>query len=61
MNDIIRTFKEAPKVSNISNNENEYFTNIRKLNDFDNKFRDKNILNALEKCGEDDIKYLIGM
>jgi hypothetical protein len=61
MNDIIRTFKEAPKVSNISNNENEYFTNIGKLNDFDNKFRDKNILNALEKCGEDDMKYLIGM
>ena len=61
MNDIIRTFKEAPKVSNISNNEIDNFNNISKVNDYDHKFRDKNILNALEKCGEDDMKYLIGM
>ena len=61
INDIIRTFKEAPKVSNISNNEIDNFNNISKVNDYDHKFRDKNILNALEKCGEDDMKYLIGM
>ena len=60
INDLIRTFKKPPNVSNISNDEIDNYNNS-KINDFDNKFRDKNILNALEKCGEDEMKYLIGM
>ena len=60
INDLIRTFKKPPNVSNISNDEIDNYNNS-KINDIDNKFRDKNILNALEKCGEDEMKYLIGM
>ena len=55
-NDIIKTFKQPPKVAF---DEMENNINLNKILDLDNKFRDKNILNALEKCGEDDMKYLI--
>ena len=49
------------KLPKFNYNDNEKKIDFNKIIKFEDKYRDRNILNALEKCGEYDMKNLIDM
>ena len=57
MNDLIRNDKPPSLVFR----QVDSISNILKLNKMKNKIRDNIILQALEKCGEEDARHLIGI
>lgn len=49
------------KLPKFNYNDNKKNIDFNKIIKFEDKYRDRNILNALEKCGEYDMKNLIDM
>ena len=57
MNDLLRNDKPPSLIYR----QVDSISNILKLNNMKNKIRDNIILQALEKCGEEDARHLIGI
>ena len=57
MNDLLRNDKPPSLIYR----HVDSISNILKLNNMKNKIRDNIILQALEKCGEEDARHLIGI